>query len=54
MIKKHGGNYVLYTQDGQHILGRHKTEADAKRQEAAINISKARQNGVQVPKRGKR
>lgn len=51
MIKKEGKQYVLYTSDGKKVLGRHATRADAKRQEAAINISKARAAGHRIPKK---
>ncbi len=51
MIKKHGTIWILYTSDGSRILGRHKTRADAVRQERAINISKARRAGHHIPKR---
>lgn len=51
MIKKEGRQWVLYTSDGSRVLGRHKTRADAVRQERAINISKARAAGHRIPRR---
>lgn len=42
MIKREGGNYVLYTKDGSRKLGTHSSKADALKQEAAIEISKHR------------
>ncbi len=42
MIRKVGNMYYLYSKDGKKILGRHKTHAAAKRQEAAIKIAKAK------------
>ncbi len=41
MIKKEGSKWVLYTHDGEKILGTHKTKKEAVAQEVAINISKA-------------
>ncbi len=40
MIKKEGKKWILYTKDGSRILGKHSSRGDAKRQEAAIEISK--------------
>ncbi len=51
MIVKRGKIWILYTSDGSRVLGRHKTRADAVRQERAINISKARAAGHRIPKR---
>jgi hypothetical protein len=51
MIKKEGDKYVLYTADGKRKLGTHHSHADAERQEAAINISKARAAGHHIPKK---
>jgi hypothetical protein len=51
MIKKQGKTWVLYTKDGSRVLGRHKTRAEAVRQERAVNISKARAAGHRIPRR---
>jgi len=51
MIKKVGKKWVLYNHDGTRILGHHPTKASAERQERAINISKARAAGYNIPKR---
>ena len=40
MIKKQGKEYILYSEDGSKILGRHPTKSKAIAQEIAINISK--------------
>lgn len=45
MIKREGKQFVLYTKDGSRVLGRHSSRGDAKRQEAAIEISKAKNAG---------
>ena len=50
IVKKHG-KHVLYTSDGSRVLGVHDTEEEAKSQEAAINISKARAAGHHIPKK---
>lgn len=42
IIKRVGSKWVLYTGDGSKVLGRHDTEAGAKAQESAIEISKHR------------
>jgi LysM repeat protein len=39
MIKKEGDEYVLYTKDGDRVLGRHPTRQDAIKQEYAIQKS---------------
>jgi hypothetical protein len=54
MIRKEGRVWVLYTSDGKRVLGRHKTRADAVRQERAINLSKARAAGHHIPRRAGR
>lgn len=51
MIKKEGKQFVLYSKDGSKVLGKHSSRGDAKRQEAAINISKARAAGHKIPKK---
>ena len=51
MIKKVGKKWYLYDSKGKKILGRHTSRASAERQEAAINISKARSAGHRIPRR---
>jgi len=51
MIKKVGKKWILCSHDGKKILGHHPTKASAKRQEAAVNISKARAAGHRIPKK---
>jgi hypothetical protein len=51
MIKKVGKKWVLFTHDGKRILGRHTTKEQAQKQEAAINISKARAAGHRIPQK---
>lgn len=51
MIKKVGKKWYLYSHDGKKILGRHPTRAGAERQEAAVNLSKARAAGHRIPRR---
>lgn len=51
MIKKVGKKFYLYTKDGKRILGRHATKVAAQKQEAAINISKARAAGHFIAKK---
>lgn len=51
MIKKVGTKWVLYTHDGKKVLGTHKTKKEAVSQEAAINISKARAAGHNIPRK---
>src|SRR4029077_6728607 len=48
IVSKSGGGFVLKSHTGK-VLGHHKTEASAKAQEAAINISKARAAGHHIP-----
>jgi hypothetical protein len=40
MIRKAGSMFVLHTKNGGRVLGRHRTRADAVRQEQAIEIAK--------------
>lgn len=51
MIRKEHGKWVLRSSDGKRILGKHATKAEAKSQESAINISKARAAGHRIPRR---
>ena len=52
MIKHEGRHWILYSSDGKKKLGTHSSRGDAKRQEMAINISKAREAGHQnIPKK---
>ncbi len=48
MIVKLGKDFLLFDGSGR-VKGRHKTLAQAKKQEAAINISKARRAGYRIP-----
>lgn len=49
MIKKVRNHYILFTQDGSKVLGTHGSRAEAEAQETAINISKARKAGHDIP-----
>ena len=49
MIVKRGKRYMLKSKDSGRTLGVHPTRAAAERQEAAINISKARAAGHKLP-----
>ncbi|MGL5715378.1 MAG: hypothetical protein ACRCX2_20335 [Paraclostridium sp.] len=40
MIIKDGDEYILFTKDGEHVLGKHDTYQEALAQERAIQISK--------------
>lgn len=51
MISKENGKYVLRSKSTGKVLGRHATRAGAMKQEAAINISKARAAGHKIPKK---
>jgi hypothetical protein len=51
MIRKNPkGGYDLKSKSTGKLLGHHGTKAQAKSQEAAINISKARAAGHRIPK----
>ena len=50
VILKRGSKHVLVSKTGR-ILGTHKSKADAKSQERAIQISKARKAGHRIPKK---
>lgn len=49
-IRKVGSKYKLTSGTGK-LLGTHPTRAAAERQEAAVNISKARAAGHRIPKK---
>ena len=49
-IRKRGGRHHLVSKKGK-TLGRHSTKAGAEKQEAAINISKAKKAGHVIPKK---
>lgn len=51
MIEKKKSKWVLKSKKTGRVLGTHKTKAEAKSQEAAINISKARKAGHLIPKK---
>ncbi len=52
MIKKRGPKkWVLLSKKAGRVLGTHPTKASAERQEAAINIYKARAAGHRIPKK---
>lgn len=48
------GRWLLFDRAGKRVLGTHKTQADAKAQETAISISKARRAGYRIPKAPRR
>lgn len=39
MIRQQGSQYVLYSKDGNKVLGRHNSRAAAEKQERAIKAS---------------
>lgn len=51
MIEKEGNQYILKSKTGGKVLGKHSSRAAAKRQEAAIKLSKARRAGHKIPKK---
>ena len=51
MIKKRGKKWVLLSKESGRVLGTHPTKAGAEKQEAAINISKARAAGHRIPRK---
>lgn len=53
MIEKVGSKWALFSSKGK-VLGMHKTKRDAKAQEYAINIAKARRVGHVIPRRKRR
>jgi hypothetical protein len=50
VIVKRGNGYVLLSKKTGKVLGKHPNRASALRQEAAIDISKARKAGHNIPK----
>ncbi|MCR4301806.1 MAG: hypothetical protein NUV51_09365 [Sulfuricaulis sp.] len=50
VVRREGDQWILYSQDGSKKLGTHDSEESAKRQEHAINISKARKAGHRIPR----
>lgn len=50
-IVKRGKKWALVSKKSGRTLGRHPSRAAAERQEAAINLSKARATGHRIPKR---
>lgn len=50
VIRKEGSKWVLYDSSGKKKLGTHDTKAEAKAQETAIKLSKARKAGHKIPK----
>ena len=52
-IRKHGKKFVLLSRGSGRVLGTHPSKGAAKKQEAAINISKARKAGHRIPKKGR-
>lgn len=51
MIKKRGKKWVLVSKKTKKVLETHPSKTAAERQEAAINISKARAAGYKIPRR---
>jgi hypothetical protein len=49
MIHRIKGKYVLISHEGD-VLGRHRHKWQAKAQEIAINIAKARRAGHRIPR----
>ena len=50
-IVKRGKKFVLKSKRTGRTLGKHGTKKEAKAQDAAINISKARKAGHRIPKK---
>jgi len=50
-IAKRGKKWLLKSKKSGRTLGTHSTKTAAKKQEAAINISKARAAGHRIPRR---
>jgi hypothetical protein len=53
MIHEIDTKWVLFSHEGR-ILGRHEHKWQAKAQETAINLSKARASGHRIPRRPKK
>lgn len=53
VIRYAGGYWWLFTHDGHRVLGQHATFKEAHAQEKAIQISKARAAGHEIPRRRK-
>jgi hypothetical protein len=51
MIHKAGSKWVLYTRDGDRVLGTHDSKADALRQERAILASEGRRKAKKAAKK---
>ena len=51
MIEKRGKYWVLVSKTTGRVLGKHPSRTDAMKQESAINISKARVAGHNIPKK---
>jgi len=49
MIQKRGKKWVLVSKKTKKVLGTHPSKIAAEKQEAAINISKARAVGHRIP-----
>lgn len=50
VVRRKGGKYRLVSGSGR-VLGTHPSKKKAKRQERAIQISKARKAGHKIPRR---
>lgn len=53
VIKHEGDKWNLYDSEGKKLLGSHPSKEAAQKQESAINISKARKAGHNIPHQGK-
>jgi len=51
VIVKRGSGYALLSKKTGKVLGKHPTRANALKQEKAIQISKARKAGHNIPKK---
>jgi len=51
VIAKRGKKWVLKSKRSGRTLGKHRSKKAARKQEAAINISKARAAGHRIPRR---
>jgi hypothetical protein len=50
IVKLAPHKWVLFSRDGKKVLGTHRTKHDAKAQEYAVNIAKARRAGHRIPR----